>query len=192
MPVLQDFFWFEKGLSLDNLAKLEQQAKSLKMEDGTISAQEGQEVVSSYRSSEISWIPKDENFRWLYDIVYSLAIRANDEMWQFYHDPIYKCQEHIQYSEYKAEDNGHYDWHIDIGSEGVTEGRKISIVVLLSDPSEFEGGDLQIMVNKDEQSLPKGKGNVYVFPSYFLHRVTPVTKGLRKSLVFWVSGPAFR
>ena len=70
--------------------------------------------------------------------------------------------------------------------------RKISITVQLSDPSEYEGGDLQIKINAGQSDTPKGLGNVVIFPSYLLHRVTPVTKGLRRSLVLWITGPAFK
>jgi PKHD-type hydroxylase len=68
--------------------------------------------------------------------------------------------------------------------------RKLSLVCQLSDPSEYEGGELQI--NTGEIFTPeKQKGTVILFPSYLLHRVTPVTKGTRRSLVLWIEGPAF-
>ena len=73
---------------------------------------------------------------------------------------------------------------------GATQRRKISIVLQLSDPEEYEGGELEMFVSKDIQKIPKKKGAAVLFPSYCMHRVTPVTKGERRSIVLWVSGPA--
>ena len=70
--------------------------------------------------------------------------------------------------------------------------RKISMTVQLSDGGEYEGGDFEIMRNREPEKLPKGKGTVLVFPSYILHRVTPVTSGIRKSLVLWLGGASFK
>jgi PKHD-type hydroxylase len=77
------------------------------------------------------------------------------------------------------------------GGNSIT--RKISIVVQLSDPDEYEGGELQIQTGSESYiSILKKKGAVTLFPSYMRHRVTPVTKGVRKSLVLWVGGSTFR
>jgi PKHD-type hydroxylase len=64
--------------------------------------------------------------------------------------------------------------------------------VQLADPSEYEGGNLQVMTSGQPQTVRKQRGLIAVFPSYVLHQVTPVTQGSRQSLVAWVSGPAFR
>ena len=83
-----------------------------------------------------------------------------------------------------------YGWHQDFGG---LLSRKLSLVMQLSDPEEYEGGELQIMVGGEKPiSINKQKGLVVVFPSWAVHQVTPVTKGLRQSLVAWVSGPNFR
>ena len=67
------------------------------------------------------------------------------------------------------------------------------MVLSLSEPSEFEGGLLQVKIDNDEpKTLELKKGRAWFFPSYVLHRVTPVTKGIRKSVVIWVGGPAFK
>jgi PKHD-type hydroxylase len=65
--------------------------------------------------------------------------------------------------------------------------------MLLSDPSDFEGGEFQVKTtNDDVQTLDYVKGRAWFFPSYTLHRVAPVTKGVRRSLVLWIGGPPFR
>ena len=62
----------------------------------------------------------------------------------------------------------------------------------LSSPDEYEGGDLEINIGSTPLKVKKQKGHIAIFPSFLLHRVSPVTKGLRKSLVWWVGGSQFR
>ena len=90
---------------------------------------------------------------------------------------------------YGSED--HFDWHLDFGPGAISE-RKLSITVQLSDEDAYEGGDLEFMVNKEYVKAPREQGTVIVFPSFIMHRVTPVTKGTRESIVGWIAGPPFR
>ncbi|WP_262692661.1 2OG-Fe(II) oxygenase [Kordiimonas aestuarii] len=85
-----------------------------------------------------------------------------------------------------------YDWHIDIGGAGSTTSRKLSIVVQLSDPAAYEGGQLEVNAAGDVVQLPAVQGTLVAFPSFMLHRVRPVTAGTRFSMAAWVHGPAFR
>jgi PKHD-type hydroxylase len=66
------------------------------------------------------------------------------------------------------------------------------MVVQLSDPREYEGGELQILNRKEPTSMEKKRGLITVFPAWTLHQVTPVTKGTRQTLVAWISGPEFK
>jgi PKHD-type hydroxylase len=100
-------------------------------------------------------------------------------------------QEQTQIGRYKSTDEGHYDWHIDAGPPENGVQRKLSCVILLNDPSEFEGGILQFKGMEDQNVLDK-RGSVIVFPSFIEHKVTPVTKGVRYTAVTWASGPSFR
>jgi PKHD-type hydroxylase len=100
-------------------------------------------------------------------------------------------QEATQIGRYKSTDEGHYNWHIDSTTPVDGMQRKLSISILLSDPSEFEGGELQFKGIEDQKILTK-QGSIVVFPSFIEHRVTPVTKGVRYSAVTWASGPSFR
>jgi PKHD-type hydroxylase len=68
----------------------------------------------------------------------------------------------------------------------------LSLVLQLSDPAQYEGGNLQVMTGSEPQTVRKQRGLVAAFPSYVLHQVTPVTQGTRQSLVAWVSGPQFK
>lgn len=98
----------------------------------------------------------------------------------------------LQYTMYMAENKGHYDWHQD--EQFIREGRtrrKLSVSVQLSHPNDYEGGDFE-MQDTEVPEMAREMGSVLIFPSYEYHRVTPVTKGIRKSLVAWFEGPAWR
>jgi len=103
----------------------------------------------------------------------------------------YGTQEMTQLGRYKSTDAGYYDWHMDAGPPQNGIQRKLSCVILLNDPSEFEGGVLQFKGMEDQNVLDK-QGSIIVFPSFIEHKVTPVTKGVRYSAVTWASGPSFR
>jgi len=84
----------------------------------------------------------------------------------------------------------HYTWHMDRGSD-ITP-RKLSIVIQLSSPDQYQGGDLELFFAEPHVTAPRGLGDATAFASFVMHRVTPVTRGVRRSLVVWVGGPGFR
>lgn len=97
----------------------------------------------------------------------------------------------VQYTVYDTKD--FYDWHADVMLETSNAfHRKLSVSIQLSEDSEYEGGDLELQCLDEENQLPKDivrkKGTVIIFPSFLVHRITPVTKGTRKSLVAWIEG----
>ncbi len=99
----------------------------------------------------------------------------------------------IQFTEYHASEGGKYDWHHDVdwnNSNGTD--RKLSLTVQLSDPNDYDGGDFQFSEVEQLPDFAKQKGTVMVFPSYLVHSVSPVTRGVRRSLVAWFSGPTWR
>lgn len=94
----------------------------------------------------------------------------------------------IQIGHYK--EGGHYDWHADTTTpDDHNMQRKLSAVLMLSDENDYEGGKLEF---KDEEIPLLKQGSLIVFPSYFQHRVTKVTKGNRFTAVAWAVGPSFR
>jgi len=98
--------------------------------------------------------------------------------------------EAVQYAEYGI--GQHYNWHIDtFFLSGKGYDRKVTVVCLMNDPSEFEGGELQIRFNQQEYLAPLKKGSVIAFPSFIEHRVTPVTSGIRYTSTMWINGPEF-
>lgn len=142
---------------------------------------------SGVRKSVIKWIHPDDKSMWVYDKLGHAIKQANDSLWLFDMNSIIDS---IQYTEY-PHGNGHYDWHVDIGPYPINH-RKISLVMQLSDPEEYEGGDLELWPGGKAITIPKKKGTLVIFPSYIMHRVTPVTKGVRKSLVLWAGGSGYR
>jgi len=137
------------------------------------------------RKSRVAWIKNKRILDLLYDYV-DLANRTA------FNVNIYKKAD-IQFTEYLATEDGHYNWHHDIDwnrNDGLD--RKLSVTVQLSSPDEYEGGDFSFSECESPPVELKEKGTVLVFPSYLQHRVAPVTKGTRKSLVAWFEGSKWR
>jgi PKHD-type hydroxylase len=135
-----------------------------------------------WRHTLNTWIPKEEKSLWIFDKMLALTMSANAHKWQFEVDFF----EAIQLAKY--EEGMHYEWHNDLGP-GMAGNRKLSITVQLSSPDEYEGGELLLDNSRKEAfTAPKEIGSVTVFPSFMKHKVAPVTKGTRYSLVVWVSG----
>ena len=95
-----------------------------------------------------------------------------------------------QFTHYST--GGFYDWHIDNDVVGKHQPpvRKISMTLLLSDPSTFEGGELEFI--DDKKIVRLEQGGAMFFASWLRHRIKPVTKGKRASLVMWFGGPPFK
>ena len=167
--------------TIDNLVKL---LDSKELIDGQV-GDGGGTVNLSKRRAKIFWLPKTDEFLDIYTTILDLIIQCNRE---FYGFSLSQISEQIQYTVYNSDEQGHYDWHIDMGPG--KSRRKLSLVCQLSDPSEYEGGELQINTGQI-LTTENEKGTVILFPSYLLHRVTPVTKGTRRSLVLWIDGPSF-
>jgi predicted 2-oxoglutarate/Fe(II)-dependent dioxygenase YbiX len=140
------------------------------------------------RRSKVRWLGFDPKNAWAYQRLGEAVASINAE---HYHFELTGIGEQIQLARYEADERGHYDWHQDYGVAEVS--RKLSVTVQLADPNLYDGGDLQIMTNSRAATEPgRERGLVIVFPAYQLHRVTPVERGARHSLVAWVSGPPFR
>jgi PKHD-type hydroxylase len=140
---------------------------------------------SRYRSGKVAWLPPDEGAHWLY---HRLAVLFNEAN-QHYDFELLGLLHAPQYATYQP--GHHFDWHIDVGSEAASL-RKLSLSVQLSDSGAYGGGDLEFPfpdVGIEEQ---REIGAAIIFPSYLAHRVSPVTFGVRRSLVAWACGPTFR
>ena len=139
------------------------------------------------RVTQTAWIALNAESKWIYDRMQGVIRALNDRVYQF---DLRGFSEHFQYTVYHDSEGGHYDWHVDHGPLKVQ--RKLSISLQLTDPSHYEGCDLQFQAGKQIETAPRERGSVIAFPSYVLHRVTPCTKGTRKAVVVWTTGPKFK
>ena len=175
-------------LTEGNIQLLEETILDLKYQEGVTYTQDPNQ--KEQRKSQIKWIPHEEKFYWLFDKIYGIVHEVNQN---FYNFSIIGTFDYIQYTEYRATNSGFYDWHMDIGPFPANS-RKISVTIQLSDPEDYEGGDLKIFTGgniENSITMAKEKGSITIFPSYMMHTVTPVTKGIRKSLVLWLGGTSF-
>ena len=188
-------------LSLEEIDSLFKSIKTLSYTPGTIS--NSSKYDANIRNSNIKWIPHSDEFRWLYHKCIETITQHNSYVWKF---DLKRAPELLQYTEYDSNDQGKYDWHVDTATN-ISSHRKISITIQLSDPSEYEGGYLQLFSTAENnpneydyslntpyyiKSVKKEIGTITIFPSFMPHRVSRVTKGVRKSLVLWVGGTSFK
>jgi PKHD-type hydroxylase len=183
---IEPFAWWEDAFTSEQLDWLQQRAREA-TESAQIGGGKGGEVNAQVRRSELNWLYKDPECEWVFKRLAYVASSLNADYFGF---ELTGFGEAIQLTNYHEARQGTYVWHQDFGSSGVS--RKLSMVLQLSDPSEYEGGELQLLTKREPTSLPKKRGLITVFPAWTLHQVTPVIKGTRQTLVAWVSGPAFK
>ena len=213
MNLKYDYWFFKKALSdkfVDDLVKIGKQRISktaitgrelriLKKDSRKKLNKKELKNLKKIRKSNIVFM--DEPF--VYEQLNPFVQTANKNAgWDFHVD----WNESFQFTSYKK--NGHYDWHQDSWHETYQHKdpnfnnkiRKLSVIVSLSDPKDYKGGDLLFSFHNpnSKKSVPhkinqiKEKGSILVFPSHVWHKVTPVTKGKRYSLVMWVLGPKWK
>ena len=169
------FAWWENGFTDEEIAAIcdmgeRQQPKSAYVGTGI------GEMNENIRNSTISWIEPEG---WLADKLQYIARQLNGK---FFGLDLWGFGEAFQYTTYKynkkLNKKQHYDWHMDQGPND-NAPRKLSLVLQLSDPTEYEGGDLEI----GPYTLGRKLGTGVIFPAEFYHLVTPITKGVRFSLI---------
>ena len=138
--------------------------------------------------SHVRHIPTVRENQWMYQKLVDAISILNANTYQF---DISGTDEPLYHVTYDGSEEGHYAWHIDVGNDKQAQ-RKLSITFQMSDPADYEGGDLEFNRTGTVETAPKEKGQLILFPSYVLHRVTPVTKGVRKAMVAWIVGPPLR
>lgn len=137
------------------------------------------------RDSDVSWIHPDQHSNWVFERIANITSVVNYDHFMYNIDGV----DAFQYTKYGPEQ--HYTWHWDMELGWQKWVRKISMVLMLSDPSEYEGGELEVVNNgnfDDRASFKPAKGDMVFFASWMPHRVTPIKSGLRRSLVAWVMG----
>jgi PKHD-type hydroxylase len=148
--------------------------------------------IEKARKSKIHFFGYSQETKWLFEKINKVIETVNEEYYNF----DLNGYDSIQYSEYRAEDGGRYDFHTDFIHDAIPQNeydymtRKLSFSLMLND--DYVGGDFEFLVSQEPIRHNLKKGDMLLFPSFFMHRVTPVTEGVRKSLVSWVTGPKFR
>ena len=146
---------------------------ALILEEGKIT---GDKVDHSIRNTKIAWIHPNTETHWLFDraiVIFSSSL------------PFGTLQS-MQYTVYRGEDNSHYTWHRDIGTGDKIMRARVNVgIVQLSSPSDYKGGVLQLKQKDKIIDVMKTKGLVTTFPIDMEHRVTPLTSGVRKTLIMW-------
>jgi PKHD-type hydroxylase len=177
------------GLSVAQVDSLLGVLRDERMAQGRTGFGRAQDVVTEIRSGAVQWLAAEEVGESLYEHLFTLAVVANRVLrWNFELEGI---TPQLQATRYASEGREHYSWHMDWGA-GRTRFRKVTVVVHLSDGAEYEGGALQLSNGSVPVEAVQQAGTCTVFPSFLLHRVTPVTAGTRLGLVAWALGPSFR
>lgn len=177
---------WENGFTDEELDSICAMGERMPFEKARVGVNKGN-VNNDIRETLTSWI--DTN-NWLAERLEYIAQQLNGK---YFGLDLFGFAEKFQYTVYKYDKNskGHYTWHMDMGQSNFCP-RKLSLVLQLSDPSEYEGGDLEFFSGNNPEKAMKKKGLLYAFPSYVMHRVTPITKGIRRTLVVWITGPRLK
>lgn len=179
---IEDYAWQTNVFSPDEAHRIVTLGESLALQNATI----GKGQSSDIRKSEVVFLYPSDQTSWIFDRLCSVAIGLNQQHFQFDLDSF---SEGIQFTKYSAPSE-HYDWHID-RSWGMIP-RKLSLSVQLSNPDSYVGGDLELRAGNGTAVARRELGTVTAFPSFMLHRVSPVTEGVRYSLVAWIAGRPFK
>lgn len=183
---LTNYYYYANVFTNEELEKIIEMSKNYSTIEGNVSGK----IDYDYRKSKIKWLHYNDETKFIYEKIVYIMKDANSKLWNF---NITNLVDSIQFAEYCDDSDGngcgHYDWHMDFGSE--TSTRKLSLSIQLTNGEEYDGGDLEFMIHRSIIKAPREKGLCIFFPSYITHRVTNVTKGTRRSLVFWFHGPPF-
>jgi PKHD-type hydroxylase len=175
--------YLESAFSKEECEKIIKIGKNKKLIKGRTSEDKS---TKRLRKSKITWLSHMDDMDWVFRRCTDIINDLNNKFFKF---DLYGFNEGFQFTNYKAPD-GKYGRHVDRGTH--IPVRKLSVSIQLTDPSEYEGGDLYLYDEDKGMLMNKSQGTLILFPSFVLHEVTPITKGERNSLVAWITGPNFK
>tara|TARA_R110000823_G_scaffold311672_3_gene437476 strand:+ start:576 stop:1145 length:570 start_codon:yes stop_codon:yes gene_type:complete len=186
-------YWYYNTSRVDSkfIDKLVKNCLSKELEDGLVTDGSENPLNEDVRKAKITFLDelKDSS---VFNLMNTLGVSINNEAFGFDINQL----EALQFTLYDSNNKGKYDWHHD--TKWISNNcyhRKMSLVLQLSNPSDYEGGELEIKYAnfsvQDKENIMQ-KGSLIAFPSFWEHRVTPVTKGKRMSLIGWFIGAKFR
>jgi len=169
----------------------------------TMTAEVARDPTNSVRDSVVAWVRQSQDTEWLYGAVAKLVEDTNARLWNWR----ITMPESMQFTHYGP--GQHYGWHTDQRRKPYPADdsrwpgllRKLTVVISLSQASEYEGGEFMLEILETPPDVPEKRlkalpevrdmGAAIIFPSHLYHQVTPVTAGSRRSLVAWFVGPPF-
>ena len=192
--IIYPWTYWDGAFELSEIDRIVQYCMKLPEKSAEILGETSPEKIEKWRVSNVRFFHPDAENTWAFQKINGIIQALNEKYYNF----DLNGYDAIQFTEYDGTREGKYDWHMDteignVNRLGVV--RKLSFVMNLTEPnSDYEGGEFQINTGTENAAetvhLPKGR--CIVFPSFLLHRVKPVTKGTRRSLVAWVVGPKFK
>ena len=180
---LLNYFWFQNGFSPEECNKVIEVAKNYPQQNGGTFTDTYNE--KQYRKSNVRWIELEESYHWIYEKLMFMADEAN----KVFSLDITGFTDNLQFTEYEGA-GSKYGYHMDIGPDNWH--RKLSIVVQLSNPNAYTGGELVLNTGGNEIHCPNEWGSVIIFPSILQHEVMRIQSGNRYSLVSWISGAPWK
>ncbi len=185
-PVLQGALVAWHGLfSQAELDKLARRCDALVLEQAGLAGSEQNRI----RETRVSWVMREPATEDFYRRMEEIVLALNARFFRFDLSHLVT----FQYAVYEG--GGHFDWHKDYGrsyGEPGKEPRKLTLSLQLSDGADYDGCDLEVRGGNEIEVAPRERGALVAFPANVLHRVTPLSRGVRKSLVIWAAGPEFR
>lgn len=143
------------------------------------------------RTTDVAWVHRNAQTEDLYLRMEATVLRLNADLFHFNLTGLTT----MQYAVYRHEEAGYFDWHSDYGryrGDPGQEPRKITLSLQMSDGASYEGCDLEVRAAHPIDVAARERGTLMAFRANALHRVTPITRGVRKALVVWAIGPEFR
>ena len=174
------YAYMEKVFTKEECKKIINIAKKKGLIKGTTTGK------TDARLSKICWLYSADDLEWVFRKITDVVLNLNSRFFNF---DIFGLNEGLQFTNYKAPSDN-YKKHIDKSLNIMV--RKLSLSIQLTDPKEYEGGQLILYEDEKGTLMKKEQGTLVLFPSYILHEVKPVTKGERNSLVSWVTGKQFK
>jgi PKHD-type hydroxylase len=146
------------------------------------------EIDLSVFNCKINSILPSEETNYIYDRIRQTIIEINNKLWFF---NLYEFAEPLKFIEYNETFRGFVNAHTDLGNQGIFKFRKLTVIIQLSDENSYEGGDLILQHYEKTCKMSRKRGTIIIFPAFLIHKVEPVTKGIRNSLVIFAYGPPF-
>lgn len=172
---------FEEVFSASALAKMRAMADTLEYRPATT-----QDADTQHRAGEVAWVDRYQrtDYTLFAERLDSIIYDVNDAHFHFDLNSLAE----LQFARYGVGD--HFGWHMDM--RGEQPPRKFALVIGLSEAGEYEGGRLEVQNGNHTPSFRLKAGMMIALPAWTLHRVTPITAGVRRTLVAWATGPQFR